>query len=93
MSRVILKGLVHPDRQHLIQRMDEDDPTEVDIEVSRSVCKIMMGKKIHKTKVWVLIAQVPDGQCTSQLFVGVVRGGFIPCQIPSTLPRNRAQWY
>ncbi len=37
MSRVILKGLVHPDRQHLIQRMDEDDPTEVDIEISRSV--------------------------------------------------------
>jgi hypothetical protein len=51
MSRVTLKGLVHPDRQHLIQRMDEDDPTEVDIEVSRSVCEIMMGKKIHGTQV------------------------------------------
>jgi hypothetical protein len=50
MSRVILKGLVHPDRQHLIQQMDKDNPTEVDIEVSRSVCKIMMGKKIHRKK-------------------------------------------
>jgi hypothetical protein len=46
---VILKGLVHPDRQHLIQRVDKEDPTEVDIEVSRSVCEIMMGKKIHGT--------------------------------------------
>ncbi len=61
MSRVILKGLVHPDRQHFIQRMDEDNPTEVDIEVSRYICNIMMGKKIHGTKVWVLIVQVPDG--------------------------------
>jgi hypothetical protein len=61
MSRVILKGLVHPDWQHLIQWMDKEDPTEIDIEVSRFVCEIMMGNKIHGTKVWVLIAQVPDG--------------------------------
>jgi hypothetical protein len=46
MTRVTLKGLVHPDRQQLIQRIDEDDPDEIDVEVNRSVREIMMGKKI-----------------------------------------------
>jgi hypothetical protein len=62
MSRFTLKGLCHSDRKHLIQRMDNDDPTEVEVEVSRSVHELMMGKKIHGTKVWVLIAQIPNGR-------------------------------
>jgi hypothetical protein len=61
MTRVTLKGLVHPDCQQLIQRMDEDDPDEIEVEVNRSVQEIMMGKKIQGTKVWVLIAQQTDG--------------------------------
>ncbi len=62
MIRVTLKGLCHPDRKHLIQRMDEDNPTEVEVEVSRSIRELMMEKKIHGTKVWVLIAQIPNGR-------------------------------
>ncbi len=60
MSRVTLKGLCHPDRKHLIQCIYEDNPTEVEVEVSRSVHELMMKKKIHGTKVWVLIAKIPD---------------------------------
>jgi hypothetical protein len=37
MTRVTLKGLVHSDRQQLIQRIDEDDPEEMEVEVNRSV--------------------------------------------------------
>jgi hypothetical protein len=70
MTRVTLKGLVHPDRQQLIQRMDEDDPDEIEVKVNRSVREIMMGKKIQGTKVWVLIAQQTDSQ-----WVGFFRYG------------------
>jgi hypothetical protein len=60
-SWVILKGLTKPDRPHIIQQLDDEDPEEVDVEVKRSVCEVMMEKKIQGTKVWVLIVQIPDG--------------------------------
>jgi hypothetical protein len=71
MSRVTLKGLCHPHRKHLIQCMDEDDPTEKEVEVSRSVHELMMEKKIHGTKVWVLIAQIPNGRWVGFFCYGI----------------------
>ena len=71
MSRVTLKGLCHPNHKHLIQSMDKDNPTEVEVEVSRSVRKFMMEKKIHGTKVWVIIAQIPNGQWVGFLRYGI----------------------
>jgi hypothetical protein len=71
MTRVTLKGLVHPDRQQLIQRMDEDDPDEIEVEVNRSVQEIMMGKKIQGTKVWVLIAQQTNGRWVGFFWYGI----------------------
>ncbi len=44
MSWVTLKGLCHPYRKHLIQRMDKDNPTEVEVEVSRSIRELMTEK-------------------------------------------------
>ena len=61
-SRVILKGLTKPDWPHIIQRLDNKDPEEVDVEVKRSVQEVMMEKKIQGTKLWVLIAQISDGR-------------------------------
>jgi hypothetical protein len=60
-SRVILKGLTKPDWPHIIQRLDNKDPEEVDVEVKRSVWEVMMEKKIQETKLWVLITLIPDG--------------------------------
>jgi hypothetical protein len=68
---VILKGLTKPDQPHIIQRLDEDDPEEVDMQVKRSIWKIMMEKKIQGTKVWVLITQIPD-----RCWAGYFRYGF-----------------
>ena len=41
------------------------------MEVKRSVWKIMMEKKIQGTKVWVLIAQIPDGRWVGYFRYGV----------------------
>ncbi len=41
-GRIILKGLTKSDHVHILQQLDEDDPSEVDIKVTRSICKIMM---------------------------------------------------
>ena len=71
MTRVTLKGLVHPDCQQLIQRMDEDDPDEIEVKVNRSVQEIMMGKKIQGTKVWVLITQQTDGRWVGFFWYGI----------------------
>jgi hypothetical protein len=59
-SQVILKGLTKPNQPHIIQQLDNEDPEEVDVEVKRSVWEVMMEKKIQGTKVWVLIARIPD---------------------------------
>ncbi len=70
-SRVILKGLTKPDRPHVIQQLDEEEPDEVDVEVTRSVREIMMEKKVQGTKVWVLIAQIPDGRWAGYYCFGI----------------------
>jgi hypothetical protein len=71
MTRVTLKGLVHPDHLQLIQRMDEDNPDEIEVKVNRSVQEIMMGKKIQGTKVWVLITQQTDGRWVGFFWYGI----------------------
>ncbi len=48
-NRVILKGLSCPDRRFPLQRMDEEDPEEIKVEVTRSVHELMMEKKIRGT--------------------------------------------
>jgi hypothetical protein len=70
-SRVILKGLTKPDRPHVIQQLDDEDPEEVDMEIKMSVWEIMMEKKIQGTKVWVLIGQIPDGRWVDYFPYGV----------------------
>jgi hypothetical protein len=70
-SLVILKGLTKPNRPHIIQHLDNKDPEEVDMEVKRLVWEIMMEKKIQGTKVWVLIAQIPDSCWAGYFCYGV----------------------
>jgi hypothetical protein len=41
------------------------------MEVTRSVREIMMEKKVQGTKVWVLIAQIPDGQWAGYFCFGI----------------------
>jgi hypothetical protein len=71
MSQVTLKGPCHLDRKHLIKCMDEDEPTEVEVEVSRSLRKLMMEKKIHGMKVWVFIVQIPNGRWVGFFCYGI----------------------
>ncbi len=56
MNKVILGGITHIDWRFPLTRWDEDDLQEVDLSVVRSVHKLMMGKKVCKTKAWILIA-------------------------------------
>jgi hypothetical protein len=70
-SGVILKGLTKPNLPHIIQQLDNMDPEEVDVEAKRSVQEILMEKKIQGTKVWVLIAQIPDGRWVGYFRYGV----------------------
>ncbi len=62
MNKVILKGITHFDWRLKLTRWDKDDPQEVDLEVMRSVCKIMMEKKVRGIKALILIAQLHNGQ-------------------------------
>jgi hypothetical protein len=59
-SRIILKDLIHPDRQFPLQQYWEDEPDKLEIEVMRSVREIMMEAMVKRSKVWMLIAQLPD---------------------------------
>ena len=59
-SRVLLKGLTKPDRPHILHRLDEDNPEELDLEITRTVREIMMEKKFQGSKVWILIGQLGD---------------------------------
>lgn len=61
-GRVHIRGLMHPDRIFPITKYDDEEPMEVDFGVSRSVREIMMEKKIHGSKVWILLAQTTDGR-------------------------------
>jgi hypothetical protein len=69
-SQVILKGLTKPNRPHIIQQLDDKDPEEVDVEGTRSVWEVRMEKKIQGTKVWVLIAQIPDSRWAGYFHYG-----------------------
>jgi hypothetical protein len=60
-SRIILKGLIHPDRQFPLQRYWEDKPDELEIDVTRLVREIMMEAIVKRSKVWTLIAQLSNG--------------------------------
>ncbi len=77
-SRVILKGLTKPNRPHIIQRLDNKDPEEVDVEGTRSVWEVRMEKKIQGTKVWVLIAHIPDGRWAGYFHYGARKVYFFP---------------
>jgi hypothetical protein len=70
-SQVILRGPIKPNWPHIIQQLDNEDPKEVDVEVKRSVWEVMTEKKIQGTKVWVLIAQIPDGRWAGYFRYGV----------------------
>jgi hypothetical protein len=61
-SRIILKGLIHPDRRFPLQQYWEDEPNELEIDVTRLVREIMMEAIVKRSKVWALIAQLSDGQ-------------------------------
>ncbi len=69
-SQIILKGLIHPDRQFPLQRYWEDEPNELEIDVTRLVREILMEAIVKHSKVWTLIAQLSDGQ-----WVGYFRHG------------------
>ena len=63
MNKVLLKGIAHVDRRFLLARYkDKSEEGEVDLEVDRSVRELMMEKRAAGTRVWILIAQLQDGQ-------------------------------
>ena len=70
-SRVLLKGLAKPDRPHILYQLDEEDPEEIDIEITRTVREIMMEKKIQGSKVWILIGQLADGHWAGYFHYGI----------------------
>ena len=70
-GRVYIKGITHPDRAFPLTRYDEEEPTEVDFGVSRSVREIMMEKKIHGSKIWILLAQTTDGRWAGYYRFGI----------------------
>jgi hypothetical protein len=57
MGCFVIKGLVHTDRRLPLTKFDDDEPDKVIVLVDRLVRELMMGKKIHGTKAWILIAQ------------------------------------
>jgi hypothetical protein len=61
-SWIILKGLIHPDRQFPLQRYWEDEPDELEIDIAMLVREIMMEAIVERSKVWTLIAQLSDGR-------------------------------
>ncbi len=50
---------------------DEDDLQEVDLSVVRSVRKLMMEKKVCRTKAWILIALLQDGRWAGHYRSGI----------------------
>jgi hypothetical protein len=60
-SRVLHKGLVKPDRPHVLYQRDKDDPEKIDIKITRTVREVMKEKKIQGSKVWIVIGQLTDG--------------------------------
>jgi hypothetical protein len=41
--------------------LDDDDPEEVDIKITRTVREVMMEKKVQGSKVRIVIGQLTDG--------------------------------
>ena len=70
-GRVHIRGLMHPDRIFPITKYDDEEPMEVDFGVSRLVQEIMMEKKIHGSKVWILLAQTTDGRWAGYYRFGI----------------------
>jgi hypothetical protein len=63
MNKVLLKGIAHVDRRFLLACYeDKSEEAEVDLEVERLVRELMMEKWAAGTRVWILIAQLQDGQ-------------------------------
>jgi hypothetical protein len=60
-SWIILKGLIHPDRQFPLQWYWEEEPDELEIDVTTLVREIMMEAIVKHSKVWTLIAQLSNG--------------------------------
>ncbi len=71
MGRVNLRGLKNPDRSALLQKFDDNDPTELVMEVNKSVRDVLMREcKADKTRVWCLLAHNRE-----QEWVGYYRKG------------------
>ncbi len=75
MGHFVIKGLVHLDRRFPLTKFDDDEPDKVSILVDRLVRELMMGKKIHGTKAWILIAQTQDRHWVEYYRFGVGNNG------------------
>jgi hypothetical protein len=75
MGHFIIKGLVHPDRRFPLTKFNDDEPDEVSVLAERLVRELMMEKKIHGTKAWILIAQTQDGCWIGHYCFGVGNNG------------------
>jgi hypothetical protein len=71
MGHFVIKGLVHLDHRFPLTKFDDDEPDEVSILADCLVRELMMGKKIHGTKTWILIAQTQDGRLVGYYRFGV----------------------
>ena len=101
MGRFVIKGLVHLGHRFPITKFDNDEPEEVSILVNCLVQELMMEKKIHGTKLWILIAQTQDGcwlgyyrygagnESHKKACTGMVRIFVCSYKVPSTQPRFR----
>ncbi len=75
MGCFVIKGLVQPDRRFPLTKFDDDEPDKVSVLVNRLERELMMGKKIHGTKAWILIAQTQDGCWVGYYCFGVGNDG------------------
>ncbi len=75
MGHFVIKGLVHPDHRFSLTKFDDDEPDKVSVLVDRLVRELMMGKKMHGTKAWILIAQTQDGCWVGYYHFGVGNDG------------------
>jgi hypothetical protein len=61
MGRVNLRGLKSPNKPALLQRYDDEDPNELEIEVNKSMRDIMMLEcKKDGTLVWCMTAHIRE---------------------------------
>jgi hypothetical protein len=54
--------------------LNDDDPEEVDIEITRTVREVMMEKNVQGSKVWIVIGQLTDGCWAGYFRFGIGNG-------------------